>query len=115
VEATGTAATPMGNVDAIDQVKSFDSLGKAAETMRAMSALAARLLSRSFGSQVSDQFFVFFSSQRMTHGRSPYARLGKNAKRLLQLKEHVTNQVNAYKDYWLTVQREEDFQQSDDC
>jgi hypothetical protein len=36
------------------------------EIMSAMSAFAARLLSRSFGSQVSDEFFVFLSSQRIT-------------------------------------------------
>lgn len=41
-----------------------------------------------------------------------YSRFGRNAKRLLKLKEHVTNKVNAYKDYWLTVQRNGDFQNS---
>jgi hypothetical protein len=39
-----------------------------------------------------------------------YARFGGNSKLLLTLKEHITNKVNAYKDYWLTVQRDGDFQ-----
>lgn len=39
-----------------------------------------------------------------------YARFGKHSKQLLKLKEHVTNKVNAYKDYWLTVQRDGEFQ-----
>lgn len=37
----------------------------------AMSALDARLLSRSFGSQPSDQFFVFLSSHKMTPAGEP--------------------------------------------
>ncbi|SPP98326.1 hypothetical protein [Bradyrhizobium vignae] len=41
-----------------------------------------------------------------------YSRFGKHSRRLLTLKEHVTNQVNAYKDFWLTVQRDGEFQQS---
>jgi hypothetical protein len=48
--------------------------GRAVEIIKAMSALAARLLSRSFGSQPSDQLLVFLTPGELYRQVSQSAR-----------------------------------------